>query len=111
MPVLTGTAFKNKGVQPLLDAVNYYMPAPTDVEAIKGTDLDGEKQMTRKSSDTEPFAALAFKVRLKRYSRPGTSNIVAFLSSLNYHSAWHRERTSAVHALSKSLVLGVLRVK
>jgi elongation factor G len=62
VPVLTGTAFKNKGVQPLLDAVNYYMPAPTDVEAIKGTSVDGEKEMVRESSDDDPFAALAFKV-------------------------------------------------
>merc|ERR1719310_2368070 len=62
VPVLTGTAFKNKGVQPLLDAVNYYMPAPTDVAAIKGTDLSGETETERISSDTEPFSALAFKV-------------------------------------------------
>jgi len=62
VPVLTGTAFKNKGVQPLLYAVNDYMPAPTDVEAIKGTDITGEKETERKSSDDEPFSALAFKV-------------------------------------------------
>merc|ERR1712176_1003126 len=62
VPVLTGTAFKNKGVQPLLDAVVDYMPAPDDVEAIKGTSLDGETQMERISSDDEPFSALAFKI-------------------------------------------------
>jgi len=62
VPVLTGTAFKNKGVQPLLDACIYYMPAPNDVEAIKGTSLDGETAMERKSSDDEPFSALAFKI-------------------------------------------------
>ncbi|KAJ8609892.1 hypothetical protein CTAYLR_007510 [Chrysophaeum taylorii] len=62
VPVLTGTAFKNKGVQPLLDAVVDYMPAPDDVEAIKGTTLDGETQVERKSSDEEPFSALAFKI-------------------------------------------------
>merc|ERR1719424_1252485 len=62
VPVLTGTAFKNKGVQPLLDAVVDYMPAPDDVEAIKGTSLDGETQMERVSSDDEPFSALAFKI-------------------------------------------------
>merc|ERR1719478_347395 len=61
-PVLTGTAFKNKGVQPLLDAVIDYMPAPTDVEAIKGTSVDGEEEMVRESSDDEPFSALAFKI-------------------------------------------------
>merc|ERR1712151_217383 len=62
VPVLTGTAFKNKGVQPLLDAVVDYMPAPTDVEAIKGTSQDGDEQMVRESSDDEPFSALAFKI-------------------------------------------------
>ncbi|MEK9673783.1 MAG: elongation factor G [Rhodospirillaceae bacterium] len=63
VPVLTGSAFKNKGVQPLLDAVVDFMPAPTDVEAIKGVDADDEtKEITRNNSDTEPFAALAFKI-------------------------------------------------
>merc|ERR1712100_284741 len=62
VPVLTGTAFKNRGVQPLLDAVVDYMPAPDDVEAIKGTSLDGETAMERISSDEEPFSALAFKI-------------------------------------------------
>jgi len=62
VPVLTGTAFKNKGVQPLLDAVVDYMPSPVDVEAIKGTSVDGTEDMVRKSSDEEPFSALAFKI-------------------------------------------------
>jgi elongation factor G len=62
VPVLLGTAFKNKGVQPLLDAVVDYMPSPVDVEAIKGTDIDGNKAMSRISSDDEPFASLAFKL-------------------------------------------------
>jgi len=63
IPVLAGTAFKNKGVQTLLDAVIDYMPAPTDVPAIKGVDPDDEtKEDTRPSSDEAPFAALAFKV-------------------------------------------------
>ena len=61
VPVLTGTAFKNKGVQPLLDAVIDYMPSPLDVEAIKGVSMDGDAT-ERISSDTEPFSALAFKV-------------------------------------------------
>mmetsp|Transcript_13262 Transcript_13262/g.23817 ORF Transcript_13262/g.23817 Transcript_13262/m.23817 type:complete len:770 (-) Transcript_13262:1975-4284(-) len=60
VPVLCGTAFKNKGVQPLLDAVVDYMPAPNDVPAIKG--VWDEKEMTRKSSDSEPFSMLAFKI-------------------------------------------------
>ncbi|MEQ8586744.1 MAG: elongation factor G [Thalassobaculaceae bacterium] len=62
VPVFLGSAFKNKGVQPLLDAVIDYMPAPSDVEAIKGVSVDGETEMVRKSSDDEPFAALAFKI-------------------------------------------------
>ncbi len=63
VPVLNGTAFKNKGVQPLLDAVVDFMPAPTDVEAIKGVDADDqEKEIVRESSDDEPFSALAFKI-------------------------------------------------
>ncbi len=63
VPVLTGTAFKNKGVQPLLDSVVDYMPAPTDVPAIQGVDAkDEEKAIERNNSDEEPFAALAFKI-------------------------------------------------
>merc|ERR1719482_2228418 len=62
VPVLTGTAFKNKGVQCLLDAVIDYMPSPLDVEAIKGTSVDGDTEMERVSSDEEPFSALAFKI-------------------------------------------------
>jgi len=61
VPVLTGTAFKNKGVQPLLDAVVDFMPSPLEVEAIAGVDEDGE-EVFRLSSDAEPFSALAFKI-------------------------------------------------
>jgi len=61
VPVVTGTAFKNKGVQPLLDAVIDFMPSPVDVEAINGIDEDDEP-VIRQSSDKEPFSALAFKV-------------------------------------------------
>ncbi|MXO90649.1 elongation factor G [Pontixanthobacter aquaemixtae] len=62
VPVLCGSAFKNKGVQPLLDAVVDYMPSPLDVPAIKGVLPDSETEDTRPSSDEAPFAALAFKV-------------------------------------------------
>lgn len=62
VPVLTGTAFKNKGVQPLLDAVVDYMPSPLEVDAIKGVSEDTEEEMVRESSDAEPLSALAFKV-------------------------------------------------
>ncbi|MER2113037.1 MAG: elongation factor G [Solibacillus isronensis] len=61
-PVLCGTAFKHKGVRKMLDAAVDYLPAPTDVEAIKGTDVDGDEEIIRHSSDDEPFSALAFKV-------------------------------------------------
>jgi len=61
VPVLCGTAFKNKGVQALLDAVVQYMPSPTEVKAIRGVD-ENEEEDVRKSSDEEPFAALAFKI-------------------------------------------------
>ena len=61
VPVVTGTAFKNKGVQPLLDAVIDYMPSPLEVEAIKGID-ENDEPIVRYSSDAEPFSSLAFKV-------------------------------------------------
>ena len=61
VPVCCGTAYRNKGVQKLLDAIIEYLPAPTDVEDIKGTDLEGN-EISVKSSDDEPFAALAFKI-------------------------------------------------
>ena len=60
--VLCGSSYKNKGVQQVLDAVVDYMPAPTDVEAIKTVDADGNENGERKSSDDEPFSGLAFKV-------------------------------------------------
>ena len=62
VPICCGTSYRNKGVQPLLDAVVDYMPAPTDVEAIKGVNPDTEEPEVRHSSDDEPFAALAFKI-------------------------------------------------
>lgn len=62
-PVLTGSAFKNKGVQPMLDAVTRYLPSPLDVEAIVGTDMnDAEVSISRKPDNSEPFSALAFKI-------------------------------------------------
>ncbi len=61
-PVMAGSAFKNKGVQLMLDAVLDYLPAPTDVEAIKGTDVKTEEETTRPSDDSAPFSSLAFKV-------------------------------------------------
>lgn len=66
VPVLCGSAFKNKGVQALLDAVIEYLPSPIDVPAVKGEDDDG-KEAWRKPSETEPFAALAFKIMTDPY--------------------------------------------
>ncbi|WP_375646566.1 elongation factor G [Bartonella sp. TT29SHDZB] len=61
-PVLCGTAFKNKGVQPLLDAVVSYLPSPIDIPAIKGIDVKTESETTRESSDDAPLSMLAFKI-------------------------------------------------
>ena len=62
VPVCCGTSYRNKGVQMLLDNIIAYMPAPTDVEAIRGTNPETGEEEDRHSSDTEPFAALAFKI-------------------------------------------------
>ena len=61
-PVLCGSAFKNKGVQQLLDGVVEYLPSPLDIPAVKGIDPNTNKEIERKASDSEPFAALAFKI-------------------------------------------------
>ncbi len=62
VPICCGTSYRNKGVQPLLDAVVDFMPAPTDIEAIKGVNPDTDEAEVRHSSDDEPFAAVAFKI-------------------------------------------------
>ncbi|MEI8001590.1 MAG: elongation factor G [Actinomycetes bacterium] len=67
VPILCGTAFKNKGVQPLLDAVVDYLPSPVDIPAISGTNVKTEEPMSRNASDSEPFAALAFKIMSDPY--------------------------------------------
>lgn len=67
IPVLCGSSFKNKGVQPLLDAVVDYLPAPTDVPAIRGIEPDGGAEDIRESNDAEPFSALAFKIMTDPY--------------------------------------------
>ncbi len=70
-PVLCGSSFKNKGVQPLLDAVIDYLPSPLDVPAVTGTELvrgeEGEREVTRHADDSEPFSALAFKIMADPY--------------------------------------------
>ncbi len=67
VPVLLGSAFKNKGIQRLLDAVVDYLPSPLDIPAIKGIDPRSEKEIERKPSDDEPFSALAFKIMVDPY--------------------------------------------
>jgi elongation factor G len=62
VPVLLGSAFKNKGVQPLLDAVVDYLPSPLDIGAVKGLKVDSEEVLTREPTDSAPFSALAFKI-------------------------------------------------
>ena len=68
VPMMCGTAFKNKGVQFMLDAVVHYLPAPTEVPAVEGSDPDdADKRLTRKADDKEPFSALAFKIMSDKY--------------------------------------------
>ena len=67
VPVVCGTAFKNKGVQPLMDAVVDYMPSPLDVGAVNGIDPHTEEELTREPSDSAPFSALAFKIMSDPY--------------------------------------------
>lgn len=67
VPITCGTSYRNKGVQPLLDAIVDYMPAPTDVPAIKGVNPDTDEDEDRHSSDSEPFSALAFKIATDPY--------------------------------------------
>jgi elongation factor G len=67
-PVICGTAFKNKGVQTMLDAIVDYLPSPLDIPPVEGTDIDDpEKTLTRKASDSEPFSALVFKIMTDPY--------------------------------------------
>jgi elongation factor G len=66
-PVVCGSAFKNKGIQPMLDAVVDYLPSPLDLPPIEGVAMDGETPMQRKSSPSEPFSALAFKIQTDKH--------------------------------------------
>ncbi len=69
VPVLCGSAFKNKGVQPMLDAVVDYLPSPVDLPPTQGTDVKGEDTVERKTSEDEPFSALAFKIVADPYGK------------------------------------------
>ncbi|MCZ6446991.1 MAG: elongation factor G [Alphaproteobacteria bacterium] len=90
VPVLCGAAFKNKGVQPLLDAIVDYLPAPTDVTAILGVKPGSDEQVSRNSSDDEPFAALAFKVM--------TDSFVGSLTFVRVYSGVVRTGDSVMNA-------------
>ena len=68
IPMMCGSSFKNKGVQAALDAVVRYLPAPVDIEAVKGVNPDNEQEITRKPDSKEPFTALAFKIMTDPYS-------------------------------------------
>ncbi len=67
VPVLCGSSLKNKGTQPLLDAVVYYLPSPSDLPSVKGTDINTGEMIERKSEDSEPFSALVFKIATDPY--------------------------------------------
>ena len=67
VPVLCGAAFKNKGVQPLLDAIVDYLPSPLDVPPVKGSDPKTGEPVLRRASDDEPFAALVFKLMTDKH--------------------------------------------
>ena len=109
IPVLCGTAYRNKGVQLLLDAVVDYMPAPTDVPAIKGVNPDTEEEDERPSSDEAPFSALAFKIMTDPYVGRLTffrvySGIVGAGSSVLNATKGQRERLGRIlqmHANSR----------
>ncbi|HMU82927.1 MAG TPA: elongation factor G [Leptospiraceae bacterium] len=66
-PILCGSAFKNKGVQPMLDAVLDFLPSPLDIPPVVGLEVDGDKEIIRRADDKEPFAALAFKIMSDPY--------------------------------------------
>ncbi|OES45957.1 elongation factor G [Domibacillus iocasae] len=108
-PVMVGSAFKNKGVQLMLDAVIDYLPAPVDVPAIKGTLPDSEEEVERESSDEAPFSALAFKVMTDPYVGKLTffrvySGVLASGSYVQNSTKGKRERVGRIlqmHANSR----------
>jgi elongation factor G len=98
VPVLCGSAFKNKGVQPLLDAVVDYLPSPLDMPPVKGIDDDGEaRRASAPADDNEPFAALAFKIMTDPFvgSSPSSASIRACSSRATSVSTRRRTRRSA----------------
>lgn len=126
VPVVCGTSYKNKGVQKLLDAIVDYLPAPTDVESIRGINPDTQEEEVRHSSDNEPFSALAFKIAtdpyvgrlcfFRVYSGSVTSGSTVYNSTkgknermgriLQMHSN-HRQDIEACYAGDIAAVVGV----
>ncbi len=94
VPVLCGSAFKNKGVQPLLDAVVDYLPSPTDVPSVKGVDPDTDEPLTRKSSDDESLSMLAFKVM--------TDPFVGSLTFVRIYSGVVRTGTNVLNTVKQN---------
>ncbi len=90
-PVLCGSAFKNKGVQQLLDAIIHYLPSPADVPPMDGTLLDGKTELVRRASDAEPFAALVFKIMTD-----------PFVGQLAFIRSYSGKMTSGQHVLNAS---------
>jgi len=102
VPVFCGSAFKNKGVQPLLDAIVDYLPSPIDIPPVKGKDING-KEAVRKAVDDEPFAALAFKIMTDPFVGHLTYFRVysGFLSSGSYIYNSNRQRKERIGRLLK----------
>ena len=129
VPVLAGSAFKNKGIQPLLDAIVDYLPSPLDVPPVDGVSMDGEEPVVRRASDDQPFSALAFKIMtdpfvghvtyIRVYSGVLKSGSYAYNSSkrtrerigrlLRMH-ANKREEIEEVHAGDIAAVVGLKSV-
>ncbi len=91
IPVLCGSSFKNKGVQPLLDAIVDYLPAPTDVYAVRGVNPETGEEDTRLADDDAPFAALAFKIMTDSY-----------VGKLTYFRVYSGSITSGMHVLNST---------
>ncbi len=102
VPVLCGSAFKNKGVQPMLDAVVAYLPSPLDIPPTRGTDVKGIEELERKADDNEPFAALAFKIMTDphlgklTYARVYSGKLTAGSQIVNSTKEGRKERVGRI---------------
>jgi elongation factor G len=103
VPVLTGSAFKNKGVQPLLDAVVDFMPSPLDLPPVQGETLKGEETVERKPSQNEPFSALAFKIVADPHGK--LTYFRVYSGKLNKGDSVLNSRTSAKERVGRILLM------